>query len=144
MKIQAFTGMRRGCGRGVAAILIAMLLLAALPAARVSAWPALAIISIGVDPQVGTLTYGTAGSATFLVTITSDTDIPSSTLSVTGLPAGATDAFSTNPVSCTGAGCFVTSTLTVSTAATTFAVTGQSFTVAFRHQRRDRLRLTHH
>ena len=35
MKIQAFTGMRRGCGRGVAAMLIAMLLLAALPAARV-------------------------------------------------------------------------------------------------------------
>ncbi|MGZ6317248.1 MAG: YDG domain-containing protein, partial [Anaerolineales bacterium] len=129
MKIQAFTGLGHFITRATALLLVTLLLLAALPAVGASARPALSIISIGVGSQAGTLTYGTAGSATYAVTVTSDTDVPSSTLSVTGLPAGATGSFSPNPVSCAGVGCVATSTLTVSTTTAAFAVTAHSFTV---------------
>ncbi len=133
MKIRAFTSMKYSSTRVAAAAVILFLLLAALPAERASASLPISINTIAVGSQSGTLTYGTGGDATFLITITSGNgangDVPSGTLSVSGLPSGATSAFSPNPTdACTG-DCFVTSTLTISTADSTPAVTAQSFTV---------------
>ncbi len=86
-------------------------------------------VSVAIGPQGGAIpTYGTAGSATYSVTLTTTSGNGNTTanLTVTGLPAGATSS----PASVT----FNTSpyifTLTVTTSSTTPAVSGQSFTVS--------------
>ncbi len=70
--------------------------------------------AISVGSQSGTVTYKTAGSATFLITVTPTGGGNGSTrLTVTGLPTGATGAFSGMPMNLrTGPW---TSTLTVTT-----------------------------
>ena len=79
--------------------------------------------SIVIDPQAGTLTYGTGGQATYGVHVTTNGSGSTGTLSITGLPAGASGAFV--PATFTGS---VTSTLTITTTnaalagATTFTV----------------------
>ena len=85
----------------------------------VAAAPPLALGTVTVGAQSGTLTYGTAGSATFSVTVTRTVFSPSNfNASVSGLPAGATGSFSlSNPVSFFGSS--RTITLTVNTLATT-------------------------
>lgn len=59
--------------------------------------PAMASLqSVSVGSQSGTLTYGTAGAATYVVTVTRSFGTPTTpTMSVTGLPAGATYVFGT-------------------------------------------------
>jgi len=100
-----------------------------------TAYPA-ALPNVGsatVDVQVGTLTAGTPGSVTYLVTVTSATDQAfDATLSAAGLPAGATASFSPALLSWPGgagtAGTTQTATLTITTdgseaaGATTFTV----------------------
>ena len=69
-----------------------------------AAAPAHNLGTVTVGAQTGTLNYGSAGSATFSVTVTRTFGTPSSfNVSVSGLPAGATGSFSTaNPVSFSG------------------------------------------
>jgi hypothetical protein len=59
--------------------------------------PALASLqSVTVGPQTGTLTAGTAGTATYTVTVTRSNGSPNTTtMSISGLPAGATGSFGT-------------------------------------------------
>jgi hypothetical protein len=59
--------------------------------------PALASLqAVSVSAQSGTLTTGTAGSATFTVTVTRSSGTPNTTtMSISGLPAGATGSFGT-------------------------------------------------
>ena len=65
--------------------------------------------------QTGTLTYGTAGNPTYLVTVNrSSNGAGTAPLSITGLPTGVTGTFSPASVSFTGNNSSATSTLTVS------------------------------
>ena len=89
---------------------------------------AASIGGVSVAAQSGTLTYGTVGSATFVITVNKLLNgILKASLSATGLPAGATTSFSSNPASA-GGGTDPTSTLTVTTSVSTPAGT-TSFTV---------------
>ncbi len=98
--------------------------------------------SVTVAAQIGTLTYGTAGSATYTVTVNRGT-IPGSsggftaTMSVTStLPSGVTASFSPNPVSFTSPQNSRTTTLTLtSTSGALPAATG--FTVEARTSAND-------
>ena len=108
--------------------LVAMAIAGAITPA--SATPRVASISVGA--QTGALAAGTAGSATFQVTVTKGTTFTlNANLNVTGLPAGATAAFAPDPLtwgSFLPAGTTRTAVLTVST--TTAATAGTSnFTV---------------
>lgn len=96
------------------------------------------VVSVGVGAQSGSLTYATAGSVTFVVTVTKanqGTNNIANTvivnLSASGLPAGATASFSPSTLSWLGTAQTgpKTSTLTITTTAATPAVTAQSFTV---------------
>lgn len=89
-------------------------------------------VSIAVGGQTGSLTYGSAGTATYLVTVnrsgSGNLDVA---LGISGLPAGATGSFSPSTVSFTGnTPSSKTSVLTISSVAstpagtTTFTVTG--------------------
>ena len=87
-----------------------------------TATPALASLSsVSVGAQSGTLTYGTAGSATFSVTVTRTATTPASfSLSASGLPAGASATFSVaNPIGFVGTAASRTVTMTVNTLAST-------------------------
>jgi hypothetical protein len=78
---------------------------------------ALTLQSVAVGTQTGTLNSGTAGSATFSISLTKSSGSGSATLSVTStLPSGVTASFNPNPVPITNAG---TSTLTISTSSST-------------------------
>jgi FtsP/CotA-like multicopper oxidase with cupredoxin domain len=80
-------------------ILVSMLMMTAMGnVARVSAAPLLALSSVTVGTQSGTITAGIAagGSAAYTVTVTRSAGAPNTpTMSVTGLPAGATASFGT-------------------------------------------------
>ena len=128
MNNQALTSRAQRAAR-LASLLLLIALWAALPLNRAAALRPMAITSIVVGPQTGALTYGTVGSATFAIAVTADTDMPSTTLIVSGLPSGVTGNFSPTAVACTGGVCD-TSTLTLSTTAAAFAVTGHTFTVS--------------
>jgi len=77
---------------GTRLVVLAAMLMAALLS---SVTPALANLqSVSVGAQSGPLTAGTAGSATFTVTVTRSSGSPNTTtMSISGLPAGATGAF---------------------------------------------------
>jgi prepilin-type N-terminal cleavage/methylation domain-containing protein len=75
-----------------------------------------------IGAQVGTLTRGTAGSATFVVKLSATGSAYSVTMSVSGLPSGASGSFSPNPASVPKGGS-VNSTLTVNTTTSTPAGT---------------------
>src|SRR6266542_3984879 len=72
--------------------------------------------SVTVGPQTGTLIAGTAGTASYAITLTKITSgqSPAATLSITGLPVGTSGSFSPNPVPMNGGGPFI-STLTITT-----------------------------
>lgn len=108
------------------AIVLLFLVTAVTP---VYAAPSTSIKSISVAPQSGLLNYGSAGSATYLVTVSSKGGAGTITvaLSVSGLPAGVTGSFSPSSLTFTGTTTH-TSTLTVTTSATTPAG-AKSFTV---------------
>ncbi len=75
-------------------ILAAMLMGMVTNVSTVFAAPSLNLQSVTVSAQSGTLTYGTAGSATFTVTVTRSSGSPNTiTMSTAGLPAGATSSF---------------------------------------------------
>jgi len=84
--------------------------------------------SITVGAQTGSLTYGSASSATYTVTVTgSGAGGVTATLGITGLPAGASGTFSPASVTVNNSSANSTLTITTSTsaqaAATTFTVT---------------------
>lgn len=89
--------------------------------------------SITISAQIGAATYGTRGDVTYTVTATGtgggNNPISCAFNAVTGLPAGVSAAFNPNPVERRGAGS-ATSTLTLTTSATTPAVTNNVFTVS--------------
>ena len=91
------------------------------------------VSTLTVGGQSASVTYGTGGSVTFLVSLTSSgSGTVSCTPSVSGLPAGVTSGgFSPTPVNFgNGTNANKTTTLTLNTtAATTQAVTNASFTV---------------
>ena len=75
-------------------ILASMLLGMVANVGTVFAAPSLSLQSVAVSLQSGTPTYGTAGSATFTVTVTRSSGTPNTvTMSISGLPAGATGTF---------------------------------------------------
>ena len=86
--------------------------------------------TISVDAQSGALTYGTAGSATYLVHVhgTGNGGIIVTFIVSSGLPSGASASFSPASVAVDNKG-DATSTLTLTTASTTAAAAAQSFTV---------------
>ncbi|MDB5350212.1 MAG: putative hemagglutinin-related protein [Planctomycetota bacterium] len=90
----------------------------------------LSLTGISVAAQVGALTYGTAGSVTFVITVTRGNNGSDSIplFVTTTLPSGATSSFSPTPISFSGNTKSETSTLTISTSATTPAAT-TTFTV---------------
>src|SRR5437773_2516875 len=76
--------------------------------------------TVTVGAQAGTLTYGTGNSVTYPITVARAANgTLSVTLSVTGLPAGATASFSPNPISANGNNPLPSATLTITTIATT-------------------------
>jgi LPXTG-site transpeptidase (sortase) family protein len=103
-----------------AALVAVMIALAALPVTPVYA---ATTINIALGAQSGTLTYGTAGSVTFSVSVTcsgsgsAQNNIPLSI--TTTLPSGATSGFSTTTLTGWGTNCSgttpQTSTLTINT-----------------------------
>jgi len=97
-----------------------------------SAWAARAVDSLTVSAQSGTATYGT-GTSSITYTITMYTSgsgsVGPSTLSVTGLPSGASGVFSPTTLTGTQLAPNPTSTLTITTSGTTPAAT-TSFTVS--------------
>jgi Multicopper oxidase len=119
--------------RRFAALAVALGVVVAVSAVSTPASAAPRVSTLTVGAQSGTPTAGTAGSTTFLVTVTNGNFLPvTANLSVSGLPAGATGSFSPSSVSWglfTPAGTARTSTLTVSTTAavpsgaTSFTVT---------------------
>ena len=130
MKIRGFTSLKCLAARVPATMIILLWMLLAAPLAEVSAANPMAINGIAVGAQSGSLSYGTAGSATFQITVTGGGGgVPLSTLSVTGLPADTTSGFSSNTVTCPTNGCSATSQLTVTTTAATRAIAGQIFTI---------------
>lgn len=114
-------------------ILAAMLVMALLNSVSPAAAMPAALPRVGsvvVAAQSGTLTAGTAGSVTYLVTVTRATNQTlTADLSVTtGLPAGVTASFSPGTLNWNAGGATRTSTLTLST--TTAVPAGTSnFTV---------------
>ncbi len=86
--------------------------------------------TITIGTQSGTATYGTASSSiTFAITVAgSGNGGATGTYTVTGLPTGASGSFSPTTYSVANSGS-ASSTLTITTLATTPAVTAQSFTV---------------
>jgi hypothetical protein len=86
-------------------------------------------MDLGMGSQSGTLTYGTAGTATYLVTISRASDLTgliaynNIQLSVSGLPSGVTGSFSPSTVNIPTSSTSVTSTLTLTTAASAAAGT---------------------
>ncbi len=87
------------------------------------------VSAVTVGAQTGTLTYGTAASATYNVTISGQgAGGLTVTPTVSGLPAGVTYSF--NPVSVTvNNNTSQSTTLTLTTSASTAATTGATFTV---------------
>ncbi len=74
------------------------------------------ITGITVGAQTGTLTFGVKASATYLITLTwSGGHSSSATMSISGLPAGATGSFSPNPVPVCDDSTTTKTTLTVTT-----------------------------
>ncbi|MEP7135947.1 MAG: multicopper oxidase domain-containing protein [Chloroflexota bacterium] len=99
----------------------------------VAAAPTTTLTAITLGAPSGTLTVGTAGSITYLVTVTKNNanNFSNATLSISwtgGTPTGVTTSFSTNPVSWGGSGGNRTSTLTINTTAATPAAV-RNFTV---------------
>ncbi|HEX9044701.1 MAG TPA: S8 family serine peptidase, partial [Candidatus Limnocylindrales bacterium] len=84
------------------------------------------LTSILVGAQSGTPTYGTSGSATYQVTV-NGSGSGSITVGVTGLPSSTTFAPTGRSCNASNNGCNFT--LTITTAASTPAVTSQAFTV---------------
>jgi len=76
-------------------------------------------MDMSIGNQSGTLTYGSTGTATYLVTITRSSDLTgliaynNIELSVSGLPSGVTGSFSPSTVSIPTSSSSVTSTLTL-------------------------------
>ena len=82
--------------------------------------PSITFTTLTVAAQTGTLTYGTAGNPTYLVTVNrSSNGAGTAPLSITGLPTGVTGTFSPASVSFAGNNSSATSTLTVHTTTTT-------------------------
>ena len=75
---------------------------------------------VTLTAQSGALTYGTAGNATYTVTLHRTSNGNASAIpTITGLPTGATGTFSPNPVNFSGNNPTTTSTLTIHTTITT-------------------------
>jgi len=89
--------------------------------------------SIAIGTQSGTATYGTAASLTYTVTVTAtgngNNNVSCAFNTITGLPTGVSAVFNPDPATGKGAGDSI-STLTLTTIATTPAVTNQAFTVS--------------
>lgn len=90
--------------------------------------------TVSVGAQSGTLTYGTAGSATYLVTVERGAGSVGAFVAdltvTTALPAGATFSFDTNSLSFGAGDDSLTATLTISTASSTPAAAAPlAFTV---------------
>src|SRR5512140_3165416 len=81
-----------------------------------------------VAAQGGALTYGTPGTATFQVSVSSTATVSNVVFGIAGLPAGATGVFVPAKLSFSGIQTKIT-TLTISTATTTPAGTDMPFTV---------------
>lgn len=117
---------------GARLVMLASMLMAALLSSATPAFALPRVSAVSVAAQVGTATAGTAGSVTYVVTVShvAGSGTLTAGLSVTsGLPAGATASFSPATVSFTNAQTTQTSNLTIATTAATPAVTAQSFTV---------------
>jgi hypothetical protein len=111
----------------VVAMLVTTLIGSAIP---VAAAPLLNLQSVAVGAQSGTLSAGTAGSVSYTVTVTRSSGSPNTTtMSISGLPAGATGSFGTQSAwsSNTGTGTR-TVPLTINTTAAV-AVGSYTFTV---------------
>ncbi len=113
------------------------IILAMLTALFSNVMPAAAaprVVSVSVGAQTGSLTYGTAGSATYTVSVTKGTlNSLTAALSVTGLPTGASGVFVPAQLSWgTGVGSTQNSTLTVTTTA---AAPGGAATFTVRAER---------
>jgi FtsP/CotA-like multicopper oxidase with cupredoxin domain len=109
--------------------LIALMIALIANSSGVAAAPAPNLGTVTVGAQTGTLNFGTAGSATFSVTVTRTSGTPSSfNLGVSSLPSGATYSVSTaNPISFSG-NSSRTVTLTVNSTASN-PLGSSSFTV---------------
>ncbi len=84
------------------------------------------VTSVSVGNQTGTLTYGTGGSVTYAISTSGYSSGTGPTLTISGLPSGATGVFSPATVDSSNK----TSTLTVTTTSAASAVTNDSFTVS--------------
>ncbi len=89
------------------------------------------ISSIVPAAQGSALTYGTAGTASFNVVVTSTGTINNVVFNIAGLPTGATAAFNPKQLSFAGAQSKPT-TLTVTTVASTPAVTNRPLTIGYK------------
>ena len=79
---------------GTRLVILAAMLVAALLSSVTPALASLQAVSVGA--QSGTLTAGTAGSVTYIVTVTRSNGSPNNpSMSISGLPAGATGSFGT-------------------------------------------------
>src|SRR2546427_1290652 len=102
--------------------------IASSPQVTVNAAGSFKVGVVSVGAQTGTLTYGTAGSATFLVTVTRSGSGSFTANLTLPAPAGASFSFSPSSLSFTSSDTSKTSTLTINTASTTPAG-ATSFTV---------------
>jgi MSHA biogenesis protein MshQ len=95
-----------------------------------SAFAAKSFTALGIGSQTGSVTAGTAGSVTYTVTGTfiNNGNASCGPLTVTGLPAGVTNSSVT--LSANGIITSVSATLTLTTLASTPAVTGSAFTIS--------------
>src|SRR3989441_258566 len=98
------------------------------PTVTVNAAGSFKVGVVSVGAQTGTLTYGTAGSATFLITVTRSGSGSFTANLTLPAPAGASFSFSPSSLSFTSSDTSKTSTLTINTASTTPAG-ATSFTV---------------
>jgi hypothetical protein len=125
---------RLSFGRNTGNWAMALALVAILLVSAVS--PAYAagdtVQSIVVGPQGSALVYGTAGSASFTVTVHTTAKISNVVFTIAGLPAGATGAFLPAKLSFSGAQTKST-TLTITTTSATPA-TVRPFTVGYKVQ----------
>ncbi len=112
---------------GIALALVAILLLSAVSPAYAAGDK---IQSVTVGPQGSALVYGTAGSASFTVTVQASAKTNNVVFNVAGLPAGATGAFSPTKLSFSGAQT-KTTTLTITTTSAASA-TVRPFTVGYK------------
>lgn len=91
--------------------------------------------TVTVGPQVGTVSYGTGGSVSYLVTVNRGTSTGAFTasLSIGTLPSGVTASFSATSLPFTSGESVKTATLTLTTTSTSLAQTATPFSVTARN-----------